>query len=51
MDARIERRDRLALRSKVKWERHLAIYGGLSEGIGMKTYWHGPMDFVKTLKL
>ena len=32
-------------------KKHLGIYGGLSEGIGMKTYLHGPMDFAKTLKL
>ena len=29
----------------------MEIYGGLREGIGMKTYLHGPMDFAKTLKL
>ena len=29
----------------------LGDIGGLREGIGMKTYMHGPMDFVKTLQL
>ena len=47
----IERRERLALRNKVESEKHLEIYGRLREGIGMKTYLHGPMDFAKTLKL
>ena len=32
-------------------ENHLEIYGGLSEGLGMETCLHGPMDFAKTLKL
>ena len=32
-------------------EKHLEIYGGLREGIGMKTYLHGPMDYAKKLKL
>ena len=47
----IERRERLALRNKLKSEKILEIYGGFTEGIGMKTYLHGPMDFVKALKL
>ena len=42
---------RLALRTKVKSEEHLEIYGGLREGIGIKMYLHGPVDFAKTLKL
>lgn len=25
--------------------------GGLREGIGMKTYFHSPMDYAKKLKL
>ena len=37
-------------RNKVKSEKHLDIYGGLSGGIGMKTYSHGPKDFAKILK-
>ena len=41
----------MALRNKVKSEKHLEIYGGLSKGIGMKTYSHGPMDFVKRTKM
>ena len=48
---RIESRERLALRKKMEGEEHLEIYGGLREGIGMKKYLHGPMDFAKTLKL
>ena len=33
-------------------EKHLEIiHGGLGEGIRMKTYLRGAMDFVKTLKL
>ena len=50
IEERIETRERLALRNKVKSGKHLEIYGGLSEGIGMKTYVHGPMDFAKMLK-
>ena len=34
-----------------KPEKHLEIYGGYSEGIGKKTYSHGPMDFAKMLKV
>ena len=41
----------LALRNKVKEEERLEIYGGLRDEMGMKTYLHGPMDYVKTLKL
>ncbi|KCZ94934.1 hypothetical protein HOC_20993, partial [Hyphomonas oceanitis SCH89] len=48
---RIESRERLALRKKVEGEEHLEMYGGLREGIGMKRYLHGPMDFAKKLKL
>ena len=48
---RIEIRERLALRNKVKEEEHLKVYGGLREEIGMKTCLHGPMDYAKTLKL
>ena len=51
VEERIERRERLALRNKVGSERHLETYGGLREGIGMKTYLHGPTDIVKTLKV
>ena len=35
----------------MKEEKHLEIYGGLREDIGMKTYLHGPMDYAKKLKL
>ena len=48
---RIEEREMLGLRNKVKEEKHLEIYGGLREDIGMKTYLHGPMDYAKKLKL
>ncbi|CAM9273852.1 unnamed protein product, partial [Ectocarpus sp. 6 AP-2014] len=30
---------------------HLEIYGKLKEGIGIKTYLDGPMDYAKKLKL
>ena len=36
-----------ALRQKVDEEEHLELYGGLREGIGMKTYLHGPIDCEK----
>ena len=36
---------------RVKEERHLEMYGGLREDIGMKTYLHGPMGFAKKLKV
>ena len=42
-----EERERLALRNKVNEENHLKIYGGLREDIGIKTYLHGPMDYVR----
>ena len=49
---RIEIRERLALRNKVKEEEHLRyIRGELRKEIGMKTYLQGPMDYAKTLKL
>ena len=35
----------------MKEDKHLEIYGGLREDIGMKTYLHGPMDYAKNLKL
>ena len=47
----IEEREKLALRTKVEEEKHLEIYGGLREDIGMKTYLHCPMDYAKKLKL
>ena len=46
---RMKRRDRV--RKKVKLEKHSRVYAGYSEGIGMNTYAHGPMDFAKKLKL
>ena len=47
------RRERLALRNKVKEETHLIkeIYGGSRDDIGMKTCLHGPMDYARKLKL
>ena len=47
----IEERERPVLRSKVKEQKHLDIYGGLREDVGMKTYLHGPMDYAKKMKL
>ena len=48
----MEIRDKKALRQKVDEEEDLMIYGGLREGIGMKTYYlHGPIDYAKTLEL
>ena len=41
----IELREKKALRQKIDEEEHLKIYGGLREGIGMKTYLHGPIDY------
>ena len=35
----------------MKEEKHVEIYGGLREDVGMKTYLHGPMDYAKKLKL
>ena len=35
----------------MKKEKHLEIYGGLREDIGMKTYLHGPKDYAKQLEL
>ena len=48
---RIEERERLALRNKVKEEKHLQIYRRLREDIEMKTSLHGPMEHAKKLKL
>ena len=39
---RIEERERLAQRNDVKEEKHLEMYGGLREDLGMKTHLHGP---------
>ena len=47
----MEVREKGALKRKIDEEEHLKIYGGLREGIGMKTYLHGPMDAAKNLKL
>ena len=35
----------------MKEQKHLEVYGGLREDIGMKTYLHGPMDHAKKRKL
>ena len=40
-----------SLKQKVDEEDHLKIYGGLKEGLGMKTFLHGPLDYSKNLKL
>ena len=47
----IEESERLALKVKVKEEKHLDIYGEVRGDIGMKAYLHGPMDYAKKLKL
>ena len=47
VEERIETRERLARRNKVVSGKHLEIYGSMMEGIGMKTYLHGPNDFAK----
>ena len=46
----LERRESLALRDKEESEQHSDIYGRLGEGIGVKTYLHGPIGFAKHLK-
>ena len=46
----IESRERKSLRQKVDKEEHLKIYGGLREGVRMKTYVHGPIDYAKKHK-
>ena len=51
VEENIERRERLAPKNKVESEKHLRDIRGSSEGIGMKTYLHGPIDFAKTLNL
>ena len=35
----------------MKEKKHLEIYGGLGEYIGMKTYLHSPMDYATKLQL
>ena len=35
----------------MKEQKHLEMYGGLGEDIGMKTYLHGPMDHAKKRKV
>lgn len=37
------------LKRKVDEKEHLKIYGGLREGIGMKTNLHGPMGYVEVV--
>ena len=49
--ARIERRERQALKNNVEEEERLEVYGRLREDILTKTYLHGPMDYAKVLKL
>ena len=46
----IEERERLALRNNVIEEKHLEIYRGVKENVGIKTYLYGPMDYAKKLK-
>ena len=40
--AEVEKREWLALRNKAGSEKHLEIYGGLREGIGMKNVFARP---------
>ncbi|CAB1113164.1 unnamed protein product [Ectocarpus sp. CCAP 1310/34] len=47
----LKSREEATLRKKVRSEDHLEIYGKLKEGIGMKSYLDGPMDYTKKLKL
>ena len=47
----IELREMKSLRQNVDEEDHLKIYGGLIEGMGMKTCLHGPIDYAKNFKL
>ena len=47
----IEERARLALTNKVKEDKHLELNWGLREDFGMKTYLHGPTDYVKNIRL
>ena len=35
----------------MKEEKHLEIYGGLREDVGIKSCLHGPMDYAKKLRL
>ena len=51
IDEMIALREMKSLKQKVDEEDHLKIYGGLKEGLGMKTYLHGPLDYSKNLKL
>ena len=46
MHEKMEIRERLALRNKVKEKKYLTkeIYGGLRKEIGLKTYLYGPMN-------
>ena len=44
---RTNRRERLALRNKVKEEEHLEIDCGLREEIGMESHLHLPTDYAK----
>ena len=50
-EKKIEIRERLALRNKVKEDEHIEMYGGLREEVRTKTYLHGQMDCAKMLKL
>ena len=41
----------LALRTKVKEDKHFEIYGELRQDLGMETFLHGPRDYAKRLKV
>ena len=53
MEEIIERRERLAVKKQGEVGETLKryIYGGLSEGTGMKPYLHGRIDLAKNVKL
>ena len=48
---RVEERERLVLRSKVKKEKHLRDRRGVEGRYWNGTYLHGPTDYAKKLKL
>lgn len=47
----MKRRGKEALIRRVEEEEHVEIYGGVREGIEMKTYLQDPMHFTRKSKL
>ena len=47
----IEKKERQAPRNNAKEKKHLEIWEGLREDVGIKMYLHRPMDYAKKLKL